>query len=207
MGDGQLLSVRPSRVKAFEDIGRKALRELADGLGSRGHDGPGTGGGKGDGNGPGTGSGTRPGNGIMSPRMQRVLRWTMKFNTFDGDDYRKQLAGLGAILALDDGHGGYLVIRDLTNVPVKAEPGDLRSLHRIFWIDSNQDSVASLARALGVRPPREFIALFPETVEKELLRKELAFRGLQERDIKETTFEVRQRGGRYTPVVVGQKAK
>src|SRR6516162_8334433 len=26
-------------------------------------------------------------------RQKRLLRWTMKFNTNDGDDYRKQLAG------------------------------------------------------------------------------------------------------------------
>jgi hypothetical protein len=198
----------PSNAKAFEDIRAEVRRELEKGLDvSRGKDGPGSGGGEGGGNGPGRGNGRGPGNQNINVRMQRVLRWTMKFNTLDGDDYRRQLAGLGAILALSDGQGGYLVIRDLEHVPAKAQPEDLGSIHRIFWIDNKPESVSSLAKVLDIRTPPEFIAFFPEALEKELLSKELEFRGRPENDIKETVFAIRQSGGHYIPVVVEQTAK
>jgi hypothetical protein len=205
---GQPVTVAPTVAKSLAGISNDARQQLLAGVrAGYGKGGSGDGGGKGRGHGRGEGDLSGDGKQTANIRMQRVLRWTMKFNTFDGDDYRKQLDGLGAILAVGDGHEGYLVIRDLKNVPVKAAPEDLKSIRRIFWIDNNAQSVNSLARALGLPVPREFIAFFPESLEKELLEKELAYKGLQEQDIKETTFAIEPGGGRYVPRVVAQQAK
>jgi hypothetical protein len=204
---GKPVAVSPSVQKALSGIRADAAKDLLGQLAGKGKGGPGDGGGKGRGHGRGEGDLSGDGKQTANIRQQRVLRWTMKFNTFDGDDYRKQLNGLGAIMAVSDGKGGYLVVRDLEHVPVKAEAEDLRSIRRIFWIDSNPQSVASLAEALRMQRPREFIAFFPESLERELLEKELAYKGLQEQDIAETIFEIKPGNGRYVPFVVDQKRK
>ncbi|HKM55969.1 MAG TPA: hypothetical protein VJY33_21360, partial [Isosphaeraceae bacterium] len=135
---------------------------------------------------------------------KRVLRWTMIFDTRNGEDYRVQLQALGAILAIP-GDGQYLVIKDL-RPPVRPVPEDLKKIQRIFWIDNRPDSVGPLGAALGLpRPPPEVVAFFPEALERELLTKELAFRGRQENQILETRFRVMRRGPTFEPIVVDQR--
>jgi hypothetical protein len=144
----------------------------------------------------------------LAARQARVLRWTLKFNTANGNDYRTQLASIGALLAIADGKGGYLVIRNLNRRPAKPVSADLKKIRRVFWIDSNAQSVKGLAAALGLNEtPREFIAYFPESLETYLLKKELRYAGRKEADIAETTFEVVKRGTRYDVDVTGQRAK
>jgi hypothetical protein len=165
--------------------------------------------GKGDGQGPGDGTGSGPGKGEgrgnITQREKRQIRWKMEFKTFNGEDYANQLKDLGAILAIPGPNDEYLVIRDLDRRlgPVQARSEDLKDLNRIWWVDDRPESVHSLARALGIQPmPHHIIAFFPQSLEKELLEKELkAFHGKEE-DIKETVFRVDRRGGRYEPVVM-----
>jgi hypothetical protein len=148
-----------------------------------------------------------PGRGNITQREKRQLRWTMIFNTRNGEDYANQLIGLGAILAIPGANNEYLVIRDLDrrHGPVQAKPEDLKDLNRIYWVDDKPESVHSLAMALGIHPvPHHIVAFFPQDLEKELLDKELkAFRGKEE-DIAETVFSVDHRSGRYEPVVQRQ---
>ena len=42
----------------------------------------------------------------------------------------------------------------------------------VEWIDDKPDSVAGLARALGIKPPPHFVVCFPSELEEELLRLE-----------------------------------
>jgi serine/threonine protein kinase len=189
--------------------------KLMDGL----RRGQGQGGGKGQG-GVDTGEGPDPGTGKgnLSVRQKRLLRWTMKFNTKTGQDYRQQLLALGAILAIPQPEGGYMVIRDLRTTPATGRIEDINKLNRIFWIDDKPESVAPLAQALGIRPiPPHIVAFFPVELEQELLRRELAYRNGSEDDILETKFEVRRDnlygnpyGGavlEYVPEVIEQKVK
>ncbi len=197
-----------SAVAALSKISVDARKQLFRGLGpvSKGKGGSGEGGGKGSGKGTGEGSGTGPGKGTLNVREKRVLRWKMIFNTFNGNDYLTQLRELGAILAIPDPAGGYLVIRDLRRLPAQGQKENLDKIQRIFWIDNKPNSVAALSRALQLREtPPHIIAFFPESLEKELLNKELRYRGRREDQIKETQFRVVRRGGTYEPVVERQE--
>jgi hypothetical protein len=140
-------------------------------------------------------------------RRQRSDRWGLRFQIFDGDDYRRQLQALGAILAIPDGDDGYLVIRDLTP-PVKPKSEDIRTIHRISQTVEYRPMVAQLAKALGLAGvPSKIVQFFPESLEKDLLKKELAFRGREEQEIQQTIFDIFNNGGKCTIRVGAQFAK
>jgi hypothetical protein len=203
--DERLISQAAEATKNLAKVSRDTRDKLLQGLTrGKGEGGSGSGGGKGSGKGTGEGNASGPGKGNISARQKRVLRWTMMFNTLSGDDYRKQLEALGAILGVP-AEGGYRVIRNL-KPPVKGEVEDLAEIKRIFWVDDKPQSVASLSQALGLfPPPPHIVAFFPESLEAKLLQKEHEYRGRSEDDIKETRFEIVRRGGSYEPVVRDQR--
>jgi hypothetical protein len=178
----------------LNQLGREARKSLREGTpnGSDAHGTP---------SGP-PGPLSKGTNRIQVERVKRQLRWTMTFNTRDGSDYLHQLKALGAILAYEGLDGKYMIIRDLGKRPAKAEAAALPD--RIYWIDDRPESVKSLAVALGIPTPKKFVAFFPENLEKELLRKELAYAGRSEQDIHETRFNIVPAPTGYTPRVVSQ---
>jgi hypothetical protein len=188
-----------------EGTRQKLNKALGRGNLSKGKGGPGEGGGKGKGKGTGTGDLEGPGTFNNEQRAKRQLRWTMTFDTRDGDDYLRQLQYLKAILVVESSDGQYLVFEDFRRRPaVPVVKADLKDINRIYWVDDRPESVRSLARALQIEPPARFVAFFPIELEKELLKKELEYRHLTEDDIQETRFRVRRTGGGYHPVVVEQ---
>jgi hypothetical protein len=173
---------------------KDALKQLGGLAGDLGRGGPGTGGGKGAGSGTGTGFGSGAGR-APTEREKRVLRWSMKFSTQNGNDYLQQLRdikpGGGAILAVSAGGNRYEVFRDLAKNPVTGKVEDLSSLNRIFWVDDQPDSVRNLARAMGIKAPPFIVAFFPVELENELVRLEREKSGgAKEDDIDDTRFEV-----------------
>ena len=206
----RLIEQTNQAVQSIKDLPKTTANAMREGLAAgKGKGGPGKGGGEGTGSGTGTGDASGPGTGKISKRIQRMLRWTMAFNTRDGRDYAAQLRSLGAILAVeqpDDPQKG-MVYKELTN-PAKGEVQELNSIKRIWWIDDKAESVEALSRALGIRPvPKRFIAFLPQELEEKLLRLELNYAGgKKEEEIKETVFEVRPLGGgRYEPRVISQR--
>jgi hypothetical protein len=203
----------PALKEAVDRLGKldkEARKQLFQGVSSpgpsKGLGGSGEGGGKGKGKGKGEGDLEGDGKGKLNVRQKRVLRWVMLFNTLDGNDYLRQLNGLGAILAIPDPQGGYMVIRNLTKLPATGQREELADIKRIFWIDDKRQSVESLSRALRLPfAPPHIVAFFPEKLEKELLDKELKYRGRKEDDIRETQFRVERRGGVYEPRVESQR--
>jgi hypothetical protein len=193
--------------------GSKALEQLAnldrqmrDALiGGVGNGSPGKNGGSGDGT--QGGNGTSPGTG--NERIRRQARWTITFNTQSGGDYLRQVQALGAILAFNTPAGDLVCVKDLARKPVQTEKVDkdeLKKLNRLFWIDDRRDSVEQLARAMGLDfTPDKVYALFSHEVEKELLRKELAFQNKKEHEIYETRFQFLMRGSGYEIVVIDQR--
>src|SRR5262249_2282402 len=131
------------------------------------------------------------------------------FNTRDGNDYATQLDALGAILAAPTGNGvEYLLIRDLKTRPVQGKVEDLAALERIFWIDDKPESVAGLARALGLKTnPRHIVAFFPLELESKLAQMERDHAGRKEADIAETRFDIIRGPGGYEPKVTFQSGK
>jgi hypothetical protein len=184
----------------LSDVGQKANKRLQDIVAPKGKDGPGNGGGDGRGKGPGKGPGTGPGQGGI--RNERQNRWVMVFNTHDGNDYARQLQGLGAILAVPENGDRYLVIRDLSKRPVQPKHEDVRELNRIYWKDDKANSVTSLSQALGIQPvPRYLVAFFPQKLEEKLREEEKKHYDGDEDTIQETHFDiVRKANGEYEPV-------
>lgn len=193
--------------KALDAVSQKLREQMMQlQFAGQGQEGKGKGGGAGQGEGPGTGNASGIGDGKISTRQRRNNRWTLIFNTQDGQDYARQLTALGAILAIKDSSGRFTVYRDLRTRPVQGEIEDVGLLNRIFWIDDKPSSVSSLCGALGISPvPGHIYAFFPQELEKQLLNKELAaFRGNEE-DIEETYFRVSRRGASYEPELVNVK--
>lgn len=196
-------------AQAAGKIKQSVREQLARGLRKpspgAGEGGPGKEGGKDRGVGPGQGA--REGPGKLTPREKRVLRWVMVFDTASGDDYARQLNGLGAFLAYPDPQdpNQYRVIRDLSRRPAASQIEDLSGIQRIYWIDDRPDSVGALAHALGINPkPLHFFAFFPQKLEEELLRMELQYQGRKEDEIFETRFKVQKSAEGYKPVVISQ---
>ncbi len=196
--------------QAKESLQQKIAKATA-GSASKGQGGPGQGGGKGKGIGTGEGDLSGPGKAKITKREKRQQRWVMVFNTRNGEDYARQLRSLQALLAVPvpDEEGQYLLMEDLSKRPVETKKKDLGGITRIYWIDDKPESVASLARALGLTPvPSYIVAFFPEELEQELLDKELKYRHVDEDRIEETRFQVKPKGsGGYEPVVVEQRVK
>ena len=204
--DGRPLTVRPGEAeKALQALERDAHGILFRSLG----------GGKGD-KGAGDGGADGPGKGKLTQRQKRLLRWSMTFNTDSGEDYLRQLRGIrpggGAILAIPEGEKRYRVIRDLSRRPATGEVEDLARIHRLYWEDDRPESVAGLARALGIPAPPAFFALFPPELEEHLADLEKArldrdFLGRTEDDIAETRFVVVPAADGYEARVVSVSLK
>jgi hypothetical protein len=179
------------------------LQQLTEEARKKRDSGPG---GKGDLSGSPNGS---PNGKKLSKREERQLRWTMIFNTRDGNDYATQLDALGAILAFPAPNGKeYEVIRDLKARPVQGKVEALASIKGIFWIDDKPDSVAGLARALGIKTnPRLFVAFFPVELENKLAQMERDHAGRKEEEIAETRFDIVRSPNGYEPKVTFQSAK
>ncbi len=155
--------------------------------------------------GPPGGGAKGPSTGRMDSRTRHMDRWVLTFETRDGFDYLRQLETLGAILAVPLEGDRFLVIRNLKHRPARGEIENAAAIQRIFWIDDKPESVRSLARALQLeRVPGHIVAFFPDALEEELLRKELAFRNRREEEIRKTYFRLERHGGRFEPVVVDQ---
>jgi len=205
--DQRLIEQGGQEVDKILRIKSDVRKKLNDAIAGKGQGGAGRGGGEGTGVGTGSGGGNGPGKGGDVDRSKRPLRWTLLFNTRDGNDYRNQLQDFGAIIAIPDPKdpNGYLVIRKLSPAPVEAVAEDISQIKRIYWFDDKPASVRSLSAALGIAVPPHFAVFFPAEFEEKLLRLELGYRGKQENDITETRFEIRRMGGKYEPVVVSQR--
>jgi hypothetical protein len=200
----RLLDDAQHAVEESSRINTKTRNRLRKALGPGGKDtGPG-----GSDNGKDIGIGDKTGRGTRSPREERMDRWIMVFDTYSGEDYARQLAGLGAILAIPRDDGQYAIIYDLSKRPVELKHDDIDSIKRIWWEDNKRESITPLCSALGIKPtPTHVVAFFPEDLERKLLKIELQYNGLREEQIKETRFKIRKTAGGYEPVVVEQRRK
>jgi RNA polymerase sigma factor (sigma-70 family) len=125
-------------------------------------------------------------------KQERILRWTIAFNTKDGHEYARQLEALGAKLAIptkEPNH--YRLICDLSKRPVTTTVEDVSKIDQVFLLETGQESIQRLMKELGLEGAPEHIVVFlPRFVEDELRRKELDFAHRPEKDIVETTFLV-----------------
>jgi len=147
-----------------------------------------------------------------SRREQRIVRRAIRYDVGDGELYRKELAGLGIILAVPEtdakGNRHYRFYCDLTHLPAKGKIEDPGALRHTFWEDTNPATVRLLARALRISPPSEFIAFLPPRLEEEMLKMELAFKHVKSEElIKKTVFDVVATPGGYKVIVRSQELR
>lgn len=135
-------------------------------------------------------------------------RMQLTFNTRDGDDYLRQLTGLGAILAVRQDNGRYVVYRRLDARPLRGKVEDVSKIDSIYWVDTNPTTVSQLSKIMGYRePPSDIVAFFPREFEAELREKETKFARAHDRpveSIKRTRFVVELVDGKYTVEVAEQ---
>ena len=208
----RVISLSPGAMRAFDRLNAAVRSKQNDGRPpGRGRAGPGDGGGTGTGTGPDKGPGRGRGDATLTKQHERMLRWTMHFNTRTGEDYVRQLRGLGAILAVPVKEGDrpdYRLIRDLAKRPAKLLDEDLSQIKRIYWIDDKPRSVQEVMSALQLRlRPSHFVAFMPEELEQKLLQLEKEYRGLAEDQIHETKFRIVEKNGRFEPQVIEQTPK
>jgi hypothetical protein len=212
----------PDNPGAATTTGSDLAKLIDDKLGrftsrSQGAGGPGSGTGTGPGAGPGTGPGTGPGvkGGDLTEAEEEDLRWTINLTTRDGSDYLRQLAAIGALIAVPIGRDAYVVV-DLRKRPLKFEEKTYQDLidlkkTRFMLIDDKADSVDSLLKAMGYpgKAP-QFDAFFPNEMRAELKQKELEYKHLTEAQIHQvaTTFHLSwDAGGRYLITVMEQSPR
>lgn len=167
--------------------------------------------GRGDTGQPGSGPG---GIGADSTRA-RSLRWVLRFKTTSGRDYLNQLRALNAVVVVplgSDKSSAYVFRPHELENP---KPGALvteaewkQLAQQIQFCDFKRDSAEAVGQALGLNfTPAAFWAFFPPELEKELAKKEVAYRNRRPEDVAETIFQVTVRGGQYELFVVDQKPK
>jgi len=214
--DASFLTQGTDQMKVFSRLDDSLRSKLREGMQPRararshGGGGTGSGGGTGGGKGTGTGDASGPGKATLSQREKRMLRWSMKFNTQNGQQYVDQLRALGAILAIPVQEGAvrkYQIVRDL-RAPAQLLPEDISKINRIYWVDDNPRSVNDVMQALGVPlHPSHFVAFMPEELETKLFQMEKDyiqqhFPGLREDQIHETRFQVVGGAGSYQPQII-----
>jgi hypothetical protein len=204
----------PAIAQLEADIRRKLMEGARPGKdGGRG--------GKDRGKGPSTGPGE--GNMARDKRIERMLRWHMRFTANSGVEYLAQLRGLGAILGIPVNEGGktrYWIVRDLHPPAKLLKNEDLSKIQRIYWWDDKPESAVDIMRALGgeaasLRPmPSRFVAFMPEKLEAELYNMEkryvenvLRVRPFNEDRIDETNFRVVSTARGYRPELVNVTLK
>jgi hypothetical protein len=206
--DDPLANAFVEKVKSKPNMANlgPVLKDAMEGLAGKGLGGSGRGGGEGTGVGKGRGSGKGDGTGRTNRRGRRVLRWEMVFTTNDARHYLQQLDSLGAVVAVPDRTGKLMTIRDLKSRPAKPQYEDVKAMNRIYWVDDRRESTDSIATELQLDlVPSAVVAFFPVSLEEELLKKELAFKGRKEEDIEYTRFAITFSGGKPVIKVTEQR--
>jgi hypothetical protein len=151
-----------------------------------------------DGSKDGTPGGTGAPGALGSIRDDRVRRWQVNFTVAGPEDHLRQFAGLGAILAVPDSDGRYHVYRELSRQPLVGRVEDISKINRIWFIDAKAETVAAIARLLGLPgQPTKLIAFFPQKLEQEMATLEDDLYPGRNKANKKIVFQVVRRGDGY----------
>jgi hypothetical protein len=203
--DGNILAYLERERKLGEQIIASEARAAATKPG-------GTGGPKGQGlgNNPkgGPAKGNSPTGSVLTDQRRRELRWKILASE-DGDVHLKKLQALRVVLVLPlRSRPGFALRYDLSKPMVKGE--EMRftdDSNKVRWQNSDPKEMLALAKVLRLKevPPVSLIYL-PSELEADMARRELAYQGRQENEIKETVWDVRERDGGFEnePYIVQQ---
>lgn len=153
-----------------------------------------------------------PGDDAKQP-AKRQNRWVLNLSARDGMDYVKKLGELKAAIAWSERVDKYLFVEDLNRpTPMPMALAALQRKDRLFLRLDDEELLEALQEKLKLKNAPSFIwAGFPPTMEKELLRAELAHANLTEDQINErdliTTFDVSLKGDKYAVKILSQKPR
>lgn len=184
-----------------------ALAQLNDDLrnkllGARSGTGKGTSGGNNDG-------GTGPGGFGASSTYARGLRWVIKFETSNGQDYINQIGGIGGsmLVPVPPDNKTLLYFKNPSNgQSTTATDADIQTVGGLIqFSEVNPDTVKAVAAALNLKfQPKFFYAYFPRNLEEKLAALEKNYQNKKPEQIRKTVFKVIVRGGSYDFVVTDQ---
>jgi hypothetical protein len=173
--------------------------------GAGGKKGPGLGSGK------GAGKGNSPTGVIFTDQRRRELRWKILASD-DGDVHLKKLQALRVILMVPLRSKPGMALRyDLsgpTLVPMEVKAAD--DNNKVRWKNDNQAEMVALQKVLRLKETPPFTVIYlPSDLEADMAKRELAYKGLQENQIQQTVWDVRQRDGVYDnePTIVAQDVR
>lgn len=204
----------PMPPKKVASLGRPDGVPKGQGPGGKGGDGIGPG--IGNKKGPGIGKG---GLGGRPATKQEILaaRWRFLLHTTDrtGKEHAEKLDAMGIILAVPDGAGRYLLIRDFKRRPVETEimngaQFQAKFKDAVHWFNRDRQSVTTLADELRLPfiPQNPVIMLLPREREAKMAEVEHRFaerRGRAMNTVQATYFDFLLRNGAYEPVVIKQE--
>ncbi len=123
------------------------------------------------------------------------------FSTSSPDDYLRQLRDLGAIIAVPEPDGDFLVFRDLKVRPLVGRKENGSQLPKIQYSDNDERTITGFVRLLGLRTtPPYFMAFFDQDLEDELRELEQRHYKGPESNIVQTFFQFeRMANGKYKP--------
>lgn len=162
--------------------------------------------GRGNTTGPGSGGGNEPFRQGDPNRLDRNRRWDLYFGDLEATQYLARTDAMGMILCVADTKGKLKVIRDFRKPGLEDE--DVYALKRNWFIDDKPESCEGVASALRLDfTPSAMIFFYPQSLEDELVKKEIAFRGRKESDIEYTKFRIGFSGGKHVISVMEQRPK
>jgi hypothetical protein len=168
--------------------------------------------GAGDGKGTGTSgqSGTGKGGIGADDSVARSMRWVMRFDIQNGQDYLRQLSVLKAtlLIPIPPENRQMIIVTDLSSgspnrIATEQEVNDLARQMRFCDINAKAVSEIGMAFKLNFSPACIF-AFFPKQLEERLAQDEVAFNGRKAKDIAETIFKITVTGDSYTIKVIEQ---
>jgi hypothetical protein len=166
------------------------------------------------GNGGGTSGGDAaggkgPGGFGASSTYARALRWVLKFDTSSGKDYVNQIGGIGGAIMVPvppDNKKMHL-FRDPTKpTSTIATDADFDHYNKMMrFEDPKPDLIAAVGQVLGLNfRPTAFFVYFPRELEEKLANLERNYQNKTPEQIRQTSFRVVLRGGKFDFVVIGQ---
>ena len=137
----------------------------------------------------------------------RAARWILRHHFRDSADYMRQVEGLGATVAFPTSHEKWRYFDRPSSERGTGKVRDLSSESRLYWMCEERETAVLVANFFGITPTPYFVLFLPKALEDRMMQMEKDYKGLEEDEIRSTTFECFDDGGKYDVKVVRQIPK
>ena len=160
---------------------------------------------------PKTGPGDDPNN-----ARSRSMRWVMRFNVQDGEDYLNQLALMKAVIMIPipKDEKSFLVFTEFGNgkLPKPNRKATAKEIEResakMRFCDVTERANQDIGKSLGLSiTPKCFFVFFPSELEKKRAKAEEDYKGRKANEIAETIYRITVKDGTIEFKVIEQTLK